>query len=57
MLISASLRIFGDSSYLNTPYMATQYAAVSGGTMDSYNFYHSKLRIRIECVCGMLTKR
>jgi hypothetical protein len=37
--------------------MATPYAAVSGGTMDSYNFYHSQLRIRIECAFGMLTKR
>jgi hypothetical protein len=37
--------------------MATLYAAVSGGTMDSYNFYHSQLRIRIECAFGMLTKR
>ena len=48
-ILAAGLCIFGDNAYLNTPYMATPYAAVSGGTMDSYNFYHSQLRIRILC--------
>ena len=48
---------FGDNAYLNTPYMATPYAAVSGGTKDAYNFYHSQLRIRIECTFGILTHR
>jgi hypothetical protein len=42
---------------MNTPYMATPYAAVSGGTKDAYNFYHSQLRIRIECTFGILTHR
>ena len=37
------LCLFGDNAYLNTPYMATPYAAVSGGTKDSYNFFHSQL--------------
>jgi hypothetical protein len=37
--------------------MATPYAAVSGGTKDSYNFYHSQLRIRIECTFGMPTHK
>ena len=37
--------------------MATPYAAVSGSTKDAYNFYHSQLRIRIECTFGMLTHR
>jgi hypothetical protein len=37
--------------------MATPYAAVSGGTKDAYNFYHSQLRIRIECTFGILTHR
>ena len=43
---------------MNTPYMATPlFAAVSGGTMDAYNFYHSQLRIRIACEFGILTRR
>jgi hypothetical protein len=37
--------------------MATPYPAISGGTKDSYNFYHSQLRIRIECAFGILTHR
>ncbi len=56
-ILDPSLCIFGDNAYLNTPYMATPYAAVSGGTKDAYNFYHSQLRIRIECAFGMLTHR
>jgi hypothetical protein len=54
-LLAPGLCLFGDNAYLNTPYMATPYANVSGGTKDSYNFYHSQLRIRMECAFGMLT--
>ena len=56
-ILAPGLCLFGDNAYLNTPYMATPYAAVSGGTKDSYNFYHSQLRIRIECTFGILTHR
>ena len=56
-ILAPGLCIFGDNAYLNTPYMATPYPGVSGGTKDSYNFYHSQLRIRIECTFGMLTHR
>ena len=56
-ILAPGLCIFGDNAYINTPYMATPYANVSGGTKDSYNFYHSQLRIRIECAFGMLTHR
>ena len=56
-LLAPGLCIFGDNAYLNTPYLATPYAAVSGGTKDAYNYYHSQLRIRIECAFGILTHR
>ena len=56
-MLAPGLCIFGDNAYLNTPFMATPYPAVSGGTKDAYNFYHSQLRIRIECTFGMLTRR
>jgi hypothetical protein len=56
-ILTPGLCVFGDNAYLNTPYMATPYAAVSGGTKDSYNFYHSQLRIRIECALGIWTHR
>ena len=55
-MLAPGLCLFGDNAYLNTPYMATPYSAASG-TKDAYNFYHSQLRIRIECTFGMLTKR
>lgn len=50
--------LFGDNAYLNCPYMATPY---SGGALshskDAYNFYHSQLRIQIECAFGKFTQR
>ena len=56
-ILAPGLCLFGDNAYLNTLYMATPFAAVSGGSKDAYNFYHSQLRIRIECAFGMLTHR
>ena len=53
--------LFGDNAYLNTAYMATPFANVAGDpnrvAEDSYNFFHSQLRIRIECAFGMLVQR
>ena len=50
--------LFGDKAYLNTAYMATLFTNVAGDpnhiAEDSYNFYHSQLRIRVECAFGML---
>jgi hypothetical protein len=37
--------------------MVTPYPNVSSGSKDDYNFYHSQLRIRVECCFGMLVKR
>ena len=57
-LLAPGLCLFGDNAYLNAPYMATPY---SGGALnvhkDSYNFYHSQLRIQIECAFGKFTHR
>ena len=57
-LLAPGLCLFGDNAYLNAPYMATPYA---GGTVDkskdAYNFYHSQLRIQIECAFGKFTQR
>ena len=50
--------LFGDNAYLNSPYMATPYSNVSDNpdkrSEDNYNFFHSQLRIRVECAFGML---
>ena len=52
------LCLFGDNAYVNTRYMATPYANI-GEDMDkdAYNFYHSQLRILIECAFGLLVQR
>jgi hypothetical protein len=55
--LAPGLCIYGDNAYTNTPYMATPYKGVSHGPKDDYNFYHSQLRINIECSFGMLVHR
>eukprot|EP00804_Cyclotella_cryptica_P003177 CCRYP_013780-RA/>CCRYP_013780-RA protein AED:0.21 eAED:0.16 QI:0/0/0/1/1/1/2/0/414 len=53
--------LFGDNAYLNTSYMATPLPNVAGNedmkSKDNYNFYHSQLRIRVECAFGMLVQK
>jgi len=53
--------LFGDNAYLNSSFMATPYPNVSNDmgkkSKDDYNFYHSQLRIRVECAFGMLIQR
>ncbi len=57
-LLAPGLCLFGDNAYLNMPFMATPpYPVVSGGTRDSYNFYHSQLRICIDMHIWDMTKR
>jgi DDE superfamily endonuclease len=51
------LAIYGDCAYVNSSYMATPYKGVSGGNKDAYNFFHSQVRINIECAFGMLCHR
>ena len=55
--LAPGLCLFGDSAYMNCRYFATPYKSVSSGTKDDYNFYHSQLRIRIECAFGQLVAR
>ena len=56
-ILAPGLSLFGDNAYLNATYMATPYPNVSHGSKDDYNFFHSQLRIRIECAFGMLVHR
>lgn len=55
--LAEGLCLFGDLAYVNTNYMATPYKSIRSGTKDDYNFFHSQLRIRIECAFGMLVNR
>jgi hypothetical protein len=54
-LLAPSLCLFGNIAYLNSPYMATPYSAVSGGSKDSYYVYHLQVTIQIEFTFGILT--
>ena len=51
------LVIFGDLAYVNNYYMVTPYKNVRAGDKDNFNFYHSQLRINIECAFGQLVHR
>ena len=55
--LKPGLTLYGDNAYVNTSFMTTPFKAVSGGIKDSFNFYHSQLRINIECAFGMLVHR
>ena len=48
---------YGDNSYVNGSYMAVPFQAMANGPKDSYNFYHSQVKINIECSFGILTNR
>jgi hypothetical protein len=52
--LKPGLALYGDNAYVNTPYFVVPFKAVSGGSKDAYNFYHSQLRINIDCAFGML---
>jgi hypothetical protein len=56
-LIDNELCLFGDNAYVNKSYLATPYSNVGEGSKDNYNFFHSQLRINIECAFGILVNR
>jgi hypothetical protein len=56
-LLAPGLCLFGDNAYTNSVFMATPFSGVGGGSKDAYNFYHSQLRINIECAFGQLVNR
>jgi hypothetical protein len=60
--IAPGLCLFGDNAYVNRLFMATPYPNLGEHTenredKDAYNFYHSQLRINIECAFGILVNR
>ena len=55
-LLVAGKVIFGDNAYINTQFMVTPYKSPTE-LQDNYNFYHSQLRINVECAFGMLVHR
>ena len=49
--------LYGDNAYVNDTYMAVPYPMISSGPKDAYNFYHSQVRINIECTFGILVNQ
>ena len=49
--------LYGDNGYVNHTYMAVPFPNTSYGPRGSYNYYHSQVRINIECAFGVLTNR
>jgi len=50
--------LFGDCAYMNNNYMVTPYKNSTGFVdKDNFNFFHSQLRINIECAFGILVNR
>ena len=58
LLAETKLVLFGDNApHLNSSYMVTPFPNTSGGARDNYNFFHSQVRITIECAFGKLVQR
>jgi DDE superfamily endonuclease len=56
--LAPNLVIFGDNAYTNSSYMVTPFKGSKVGTsQDNFNFYHSQLRIQVECSFGKLVHR
>ena len=49
--------LYVDNAYVNKSYMAIPFQAMLNGPKDSYNFYHSQVRINIKCAFSRLTNR
>ena len=46
--------LYRDNAYVNDTFMTMPYPLISSGPKDAYNFYHSQVRINIECAFGIL---
>ena len=55
--LAPGLVICGDNAYVTNNYVVTPHKNVGKGSKDAFNFYHSQVRIRIECAFGMLVHR
>jgi hypothetical protein len=55
--LAPGLAIFGDAAYVNNGYFVSPFKNAKSGIRDSFNFYQSQLRIKIECAFGMFVGR
>jgi hypothetical protein len=52
-----TLALFGDCAYINTPYLISPFKGATSGPKDAFNYFHSQVRINIECAFGILVHR
>lgn len=57
--LAPGLCLFGDNAYdVNRSFMATPFSNPGGDAeKDAYNFFHSQVRINVECAFGVLVQR
>ena len=55
--LKPGLCLYGDNAYCNSSYMMVPFKGNVSGSEDAYNFFHSSMRINIECAFGMLVHR
>jgi hypothetical protein len=56
--LAYGLCLYGDNTYSNAPYMMVPFKGATNGAKDAFNYFHSSLRINIECAFfGMLVHR
>lgn len=55
--LANGLVVFGDNAYANSEYLVTPYKGNLDDTKDAFNFYHSQVRIKVECAFGRLVHR
>ena len=55
--LASGLVLFGDNAYTNSAYMVTPFKGHRGESHDAFNYYHSQLRIQVECAFGRLVHR
>lgn len=55
--LAPGLVLFGNNAYVSNDYMVTPYKGVSRKVKDDYNFFHSQVRINIECTFGIFVNR
>ena len=51
--LADGLVLYGDNAYVNCQYMASPFLRTTSGAKDNFNFYHSQVRINIECAFGL----
>ena len=55
--LAEKLCIYGDNAYVNNAFMAVPFLNTQSGIKDDYNFFHSQVRINVECSFGILVNR